>query len=239
MHHCRRLILSVDGLEKRGKTHFALTAPAPIMVLSLDLGMEGVIQKFQSEKEIWVAEHRVNVAALKKSGTTDEIAEQADQAWRNVLTDYQTALDSGARSVIVDSATELWEILRLARFGKLEQVKPHHYGPVNSEYREVIRMAYEYGANLLLLHKMKPEYINDKTTGEYKRSGFSDTGFLVQTILQCWRDDGSKAPDSFHVMVTDCRQDPALNGWDMMGEWATFSNLAMMIFPDSTEEEWK
>ena len=208
----RRMICSVDGLEKRGKNHFAFTAPGPIGIISLDLGMDGVVQKFQNKKEVWVAEHRVNTTKLRAEHSMEDVAGVANEAWDNIMRDYGEMLASGARTGIIDTSTELWEILRLARFGKLDQVRPHHYGPVNAEFREVIRMAYDTDMNLLLLHKMKPEYINDKNTGDVRRAGFSDMGFLVQVIVQCWRDDEVKAPDCFHVTVTDSRHDPSLNG---------------------------
>jgi hypothetical protein len=43
-----RLIASVSGKEKTGKTHFALTAPEPIIFFNIDVGTEGVVGKFQS-----------------------------------------------------------------------------------------------------------------------------------------------------------------------------------------------
>ena len=52
----RRMVVALDGLEKMGKTSWALTAPGPIALQNLDIGAEGVIQKFQSEKQIWLAE---------------------------------------------------------------------------------------------------------------------------------------------------------------------------------------
>lgn len=235
----KRLICAVDGLEKRGKNHFSFTAPSPIGILSLDLGLEGVIEKFQSKKEIWVAEHRVNTTMLRAEHDIQEVANIANQAWNNIMRDYDELLTSGARTGIIDTGTELWEILRLARFGKLDQVKPHHYGPVNAEYREVIRKAFDTDMNLILLHKMKDEYVNDKRNGEVKRAGFSDTGFLVQVIVQCWRDDQEKAPDCFHATVTDCRHDPGMNGFDMQGELASFSTMAQLIFPDTGEDDWR
>ena len=42
-----RLIVSVEGLEKRGKTHFAMTAPPPIAYFDMDIGAEGVVNKFE------------------------------------------------------------------------------------------------------------------------------------------------------------------------------------------------
>jgi hypothetical protein len=84
---------------------------------------------------------------------------------------------------------------------------PYQYGPVNDEYRNLVREAYKYDKNLILLHKMRPVYINDKRTGKYERSGFSDTGFLVQVNAEIQYEDGE-----FFLTIVDCRHDPSLNG---------------------------
>ncbi len=43
------------------------------------------------------------------------------------------------KSIVIDTASEAWELVRLARFGKLTQVMPQHYGPVNTEFRDMIK----------------------------------------------------------------------------------------------------
>src|SRR5262249_32450037 len=134
----QRIIGTVDGLEKCGKDNFALTSPGPIGVLSLDLGLDGVVQKFQNKKEIWVAEHRVNTTKLRAEHSMEEVADVATEAWDNIVRDYDELLSSGAKTGIIDTGTELWEILRLARFGKLDQVMPRHYASVNAEFKELI-----------------------------------------------------------------------------------------------------
>src|SRR5690242_17850115 len=41
-----RVIMSLEGLPKTGKLHFALSAPGPIILMSTDKGHEGVANKF-------------------------------------------------------------------------------------------------------------------------------------------------------------------------------------------------
>lgn len=251
----RRLILSLDGLEKQGKNHFAFTAPGPIAVISLDIGLDSVVQKFQDKKEIWVADYRapVGLTGNKKKPTAEEMQELANlcsETWAMICREYLEVLDGGARTVIVDTGSELWELLRMARFGKLTQVMPHHYGPVNAEYREFIRTAYDrtidkgypVDVNLILLHKLKDEYKNDSSgkgqkTGEYKRSGMSDTGFLVQCNGVAWRDDEErKVPDCFHMTIQDCRQNAGLAGMDLQGTECDFPTLAALALDADPDE---
>jgi len=47
------------------------------------------------------------------------------------------------RTLIFDTGTEAWELCRMARFGKLAQVMPQHYTEVNSEFRALVKAAYE------------------------------------------------------------------------------------------------
>lgn len=223
-----RLIAAVSGLEKQGKTSFALSAPGPIIYFNLDYGLEGVLGKYAGGKDVYVKEYR-----YKRNDTPDKY----NTLWASFTTDYYNALKSKARTIVIDTATELWELLRLARFGKLTQVMPHHYGPVNAEYASVIREGYSYDKNVILLHKLKKQYVNDKFTGEYERSGFTNTGFLVQANLEVYRDglDGE-----FYLKVLDCRQNSMIGGleFELTDEFGGFGFLAQMVFPDSDTEEW-
>ncbi len=126
----------------------------------------------------------------------------------------------------------------MARFGRLTQVIPYQYGPVNKEWRDLIREAYKHDKNLILLHKMKPQYINDKRTGEYERAGFSDTGFLVQINAQVYRyapEDGGE----FVLSVTDCRQNPDIAGEEFEGDLCCFPFLAQMALPGVDPGMWE
>jgi len=152
--------MAIDGLEKSGKTHFALSAPAPIAVINTDIGLDGVIQKWQSDKEIWVQDVRFSVADFREM-KPEEAAKAADEIMKKVHAAMKAVLGQ-ARTVIYDNATEIWELVRLSHFGKLDQVKPHHYVHPNNEYREIIRSAFDQSTtNLILLHKMANEYVID------------------------------------------------------------------------------
>lgn len=233
----KRLIMAIDGREKSGKSHFALSGPEPIGVVNLDIGLDGVVQKWQDDKEIWVTDVKVNIQELKEL-TPQAAAQEADRAFNQVVKAYKAVLGE-ARTIVWDNATEIWELLRMARFGKLDHVKPHHYGPVNAEYRELLRMAYDQDrTNLVLLHKMKDEYVDDKRTGLVKRAGFADTGFLVQVNALSWREPGLPVPDCFNLTVADCRQNAELAEVAFSGNDCNFQALAMAVFPGTKEAEW-
>ena len=221
-----RIIMSVSGLEKQGKTHFALTAPGPLGMFSTDIGEEGVVEKF-GDKDIYI---------MSIDRVDDDSAEQAPEEYARFHGAYVKLLrGKEVRTIVLDTATEIWEILRMARFGRLTQVMPYQYGPVNAEYRALIREAYAYDKNLILIHKMKPKYINDKRTAEYERAGFGDTGFLVQVNARAYRyEDGD-----FALQIEDCRQNPALMGEELIGPMCTFPFLASLVLPNVDPGEWE
>lgn len=225
----KRLLVAVEALEKEGKTHFALTAPGPIAVFDFDTGMEGVVHKFARQKKIYVSDYR------RLGNVMTNTPDNWILLWEKFKREYIATMEAPEiRTVVMDTATEVWELLRMARFGKLTQVMPYHYGPVNAEYRELLRKAYSTEKNLILLHKMKDEYVNDKRTGSLKRSGFSDTGYMVQVNVRMWRDEDSL----FHLFVKDCRQNPDVAGMDLVNDMANFQTLATLVFPETTEKDW-
>jgi len=225
-----RIILSISGLEKQGKTHFALTAPGPIAMFSADVGEEGVVNKFMDNKDVYI----MSVARV-----TGEDSDEAEPEFDRFHKAYIEMLRGDVvRTIIFDTATEIWELLRMARFGKLTQVMPYQYGPVNKEYRDLIREAYNYNKNLILLHKMKAQYINDKRSGEWERAGFNDTGFLVQVNAQIYRYSPADGGD-FVFWVKDCRQNPDLAGEEFEGPLCEFPFVASQILPDVDSEHWE
>jgi hypothetical protein len=223
----RRLILSLEALEGCGKTRFTLTAPAPIAFINFDYGLEGVIEPFQQEKPIYVA-----TVKLDFTGERGKIMEAAEKELAKVETNYQTALKQ-ARTIVIDTGSELWELLRLAAFGKLDKVMPHQYAEVNQAMTRLIKLAYDSEANLLITHRLKEQWINDKRTGLYEFAGMKDIPFLVQAHARMWTDE-----QGYHLKVGKCRQNASVVGLELVNEMITFPTLAQFVFPDSDEKDW-
>lgn len=238
-----RLIVALDGMEKEGKTHFAMTAPGPIAYQGMDIGTEGVVDKFLGHKEVHIAEYGYKVA---KGDTPAQVIDKVSPVVDKFLTDYRDIMIPGLTSGkiktgIWDTGSDLWAFLRLARLGKLTQVMPHNYVQVNSEYQQLIREVYETKGNLIILHKLKAEWKDNAAgkgskTGNYERDGFQGTGFLVQVNATAWRE---KPNGDFHITVRDCRQNPAIAGLDLAGEMATFPFLGTFVYPETTLQDWE
>lgn len=210
------MIISVCGEEKAGKNYFGFTFPAPIYVHSFDIGLEGTIDQFVANKEIYVAEYELEVQP--GMATPTEVADSASKLWDNFVSNYKDSLASaGQGTVICDTDTEVYELLRLARFGKLTQVMPHHYGPVNVEFRDIIRSAYDHKANLFLIGRLGDEWLNDASgkgnkTGQRIRKGFGDLPYLTQINALCERVDQDGGGSTFQTVIESCRFNPECNG---------------------------
>lgn len=234
----RRLILSIEGTEGCGKNHFAFTAPGPQYFHSFDFGDDGVVQKFMHDKVINRAEYRLNIAA----GTAVQMAsDTARPVWEKFRANYQEGLGKG-RTTIIDTGTDTYEVLRMVEHGKLTQVLPHHYGPVNQAMKGIWREAYDSSSNLVMLHRMKEKWetksVNGKEvsnkTGEWELAGYGGTYFEAQVCLRAYKEWGE-----FKALIFKCRQNPTLEGMVLEGDMLNFKSLGMMVFPESEEKEWE
>ncbi len=232
-----RLIISVEGLDKSGKSNLAFTAPGPLGYLEFDIGAEGVVDKFQHEKVI---------LSPKPYETRFDGGEQKNDAtveYTRFERDYKNSIQK-LRSTIIDTASETWELLRLARLGKLTQVLPVKYTEVNSEYRDLVRFAFEHDSNLILLHKVKETWKNGADgkgtkTGEFERAGFSDTGYLVQMNVRCWREEVREEGDAgFRMQILNSRHNAAIAGEILCNDDINFKMLGMMAMPNVDPSVW-
>lgn len=234
-----RLIMSVEGHEKRGKTHFACTAPGPTAYFNLDVGSEGVIEKFGDK----IIPYPMYLPI--SADTTEDLKKEAREIWDNFTKAYNRVQQMKyIRTVIVDTASELWELVRIAWYGKTTQVMPYQYTPLNAEFKKLVNSALTGDKNVIFLHRLKPVYINDKRTKEYERAGWGEMGYKVQVSCKVGRtdayedDDGKEVPVSFHANVRECRQKPEMNGQWFEGDMCNFPMVAAMIMPDIDPEYW-
>ena len=234
-----RLIGASYGEQKVGKTSFWLSAPGPIYIQSFDYGLEGVVQKFQHEKEIYVREY-------DWAPVGDELTQEAAIELRDAfVADFDVALAQG-RTIVWDKETEVWELFRYAEFGPndvgVATSAPRNYPALNQRYRYHIRRAYDLGVNFGLIQGVKAKWISKPqpgtgilqphNTGELARTGFNEIGALVQIDLWHKREQGQ-----FLIDVGGCRQNAELQ--DQQFTNLTFPEMACLVFPDSRLEDWE
>lgn len=224
----RRLVLALDGEEKVGKTTFALKSDRePIFLFNFNMGLEGIIKNFR-DKDILICNlPRGGFIVQEVVDEKNQLAE-ARAAMVKFYKAYRAALKTKG-TIIMDTASEMRELLRLARLGKLDQVQARYYGPVNAEERAILQMVKEQpDLSFIAIHQLKDEYKNDKRTGGRVRHGAGDMGYLSDctVVLNRKMVDGSL---EFTGTITECRYDTGLIGFEMFGEMCGFDSLLEMV----------
>ena len=228
----RRLIVSSTGREKTGKSHFAFTAPPPIVLFDIDIGTEGVVGKFQDAGKYFL---RYEVRVPKEAKQDVYVP-----MWSDLKARIKKAYTLSTGTVVWDTATEAYELARLSHFGKLSQVQPHNYVEVNNEWRDLLRTAFDSTMNTVFIHKMKPVWLNTTTsdgksrstkTDRFELSGFSEMDYLAQVNVIHYREDsqeGGGMPD-FSTFIKDCRSTPNVNGTVLRGPMCNFEFLLSLV----------
>lgn len=226
-----RLIVIVGGLAKHGKTTFALTGPKKLAYMNFDKASEEDVLQYNESADIifknyWPAGH-------EKQDYFD--------LWDEFEKDYRTLLHSeDIRTIVWDTGTELWNVMRMAYLGKLAKVLPHNYVEVNSEYRRLLDDAQHSKKNLIITSKLKAEYIEGNKTGNLELSGFSESDYVVQVITQIKRvidDQGIR----FVLTIMDTSKNlvecigQELSSVDGM---CNFSTLGQIVMPNTSEKDW-
>lgn len=182
-----RIVMASEAREKAGKTEFAMGLPDPIAVISTDTGTKEVVDRaIRRGRRILL----LQLKAPKELGKSD-----AESEWAKCRDAIYAIIESNTvRSMVIDTASELWELLRMAEFGKLTQVKSHHYGPVNDKMRNLVKRSFDRPAlNSIWIHKVKKQYKGDEEgttgnwTGKYERAGFADLAYLVDVNISQYR----------------------------------------------------
>lgn len=229
-----RIIMALSGPQRFGKTHFALTTPGPIAYFNIDMGDEGVTDKFADQKKIYNFPMDVP--------TGDNMQEIARESWASFVPAYDLALKE-MRSIVIDTASELWEILRIARFGKLTEIMPYQYTPVNAEFKDLFHKAkHTTSTNVIFLHRVKVEYANNQPTGNLVPAWYNKTAYEVQLVGTMRRyernvDEGREATE-FRLFIDDSRHNASLINMELPGIMSNFPAMAQTVIPKSKPEDW-
>lgn len=235
----RRVSLTeIYGDTDTGKTTLALSAPGPIAFLHAAEKVDGVIQPFASDKKI-----RVHNFSGVFTGKPEEVARAGMKTWREFVAAWEDAW-TWARTIIVDTHTEAWELIRIAYFGgyKPEKGRPDaNYGPVNAEWRSLFKkFRAQDRCNLIVIGQTKDEYKESKgmdsklgqRTGRTIRAGQREVPYFADVILRMDRVGGD-----FTATVEKGWFHAELEGTPFVNEDVRFSNI-MSFLTQTSEEEW-
>ena len=177
------IIVAISGEPKSGKTHFACTAPQPIRIFDFDRGSIFVAESKFVGQNITVSQHFLDLWGKEKT----------QPIWKDFETQYKAALkDPEIATIVIDTATQLWEVVRLAHFERVQiesgvsrkRLQPVEYAEPNSLMAAVIKAATSSGKNLILTHYIREVYDDEgKRTGRYEPDQFKGTNGLADIIL--------------------------------------------------------
>lgn len=220
-----RIVISLEGMEGSGKTHFALSAPGPIRYLDFDYGLEGVMGGD--------AVDRTSYNLLVDLGSEAEQRRNAQETMKRFIADWRAAIGK-YRTVVADTFTAAWAGQRLAR-------SEDRYVEMEEEFKTLIRQAYDCTTtNVILIHHMRPEFKRDSGGKSYKSGAWSRDGMdgilnMVQLGIRMryippTRIGQLETPGKFEQEIIKCRDNIGLMGQIFSG--LDFPTLCTMAAPD-------
>ena len=237
-----RLILAVDGVEKTGKSHFACSAPSPIVYLNADKSSEDVAYKFTQQGKVI---YEIPLRKTYKFSAT-YTRELAMELMTNFNRAYKAALElPGVRTIVIDTASEVydWYTTALLPVGAV----PSDYGKyVYPAWVRTVFEAYDHDKNIIWLHKLKDEVENttggpygSKRTGFKKRAGYRDMTYSVQgNILldRLYIKDGTN-PGPFIARICNSSHNPDAAGEEFKDSDISFQAIANTLM-DEDHRAW-
>lgn len=233
-----RVIGRSYGEVGTGKTHFWLTAPGPIVVQSLDQGLEGVALEEFGKKEIYPIEYDWHPTEEMSQAEAIEIRDK-------FIKDFEFACKH-ARTVLWDKETDVWELFRYAEFGEPND-SPRNYPKLNQRYRKYVNLPKALDINFGLIQGMKDEWKTvskrkssgevvsaGAATGNRVAQGYGDLDGLVHVNLQHRREDGK-----FYINVGKARGPASTDMQDSEQCNISFAEFGQLLFPDSSDEDWE
>ena len=237
-----RLIWAGYGEVGSGKTHFALSAPGPIVVQSFDRGLEGVVEPFVAAgKDIRTVEYDWFPQQEDVDTKDPELQKRAKEVMEQFTTDFEYAVKH-ARTVVWDRETDVFEVLRYAEFGSPNDA-PKNYAKLYQRYRRLVAIAKASDANFGCTQGVKAVWDSRTSpqgkrqpfkTDRRERTGCDELEALVHIDLRHRREDGH-----FYIDVGKSRGPGGQDVQDQSFMDFSFTDLAMMIFPDSDEASWR
>ncbi len=186
-------IVAVCGDEGTGKTTMALTFPKPLRHLDIDVGgYRRAIWRLPAE-DVESRSYPKPIQLDKLMGTQGSPStrviipkkvEGMKELWQQIVTDFVAACtDAEVKTVVIDSATLLWNICHQSHLQELqerqlsrwnsdsqtrnrpfdendyrERLQPMEYGPANDRMRTILHTARSFQKNLVLTHYPTDEY---------------------------------------------------------------------------------
>lgn len=242
-----RIFAQLAGEPGSRKTTFALEAPGPVAVFSLDQGLEGVVNKVLEatpEKEIQVWEREWFPTKDDEDGALQERAIDLRNEFAEA---YELAVIGGHfRTVVLDKETDFWGLYRYAEWGSDMNSDQRDYDKINSRYRKIINTGKASDLNILFIDGMRDRWgevikrggqKGKGPTGDRIPAGFKELNGLVHMEVRF----AGVGPQDWTIEIGKVRGPGALaiaGQTFTFAEVGDFTTFAQLVFPDSETEEW-
>lgn len=246
----KRVIASIFGAQKTGKTSLSLTWPKPIIALNLDMGLD---ELFMTRPELFgdVQQKKLAMNELTDPETWGVLLNEFHDAYLDAL----AYADDVGGTVVVDTTTQLWQVVQCVkiehvRAARLEKAMTRTYKGNNAEtYRaEAIeraekpsqldwQQANSFMGGLLrrpfhlervsavYINRAKPLYDGTQKTDVLEYHGFGEMPAIVQVHIETYKKGGNH-----FARINDCRFNSELAGVEIVDP--SFETFADLIFPD-------
>jgi hypothetical protein len=261
-----RLAVSIEALDKAGKTHWALmTAPDPIALVTNDPGTQVVVEKARA------AGRTIHQLVLNYQGPTkltkakEDINKSEWDQWVVIWNKYNAFVnavirDRSCRTWVTDTETDIWHLAELSYFGKLAGNSSMDLRPkLNYAYTELFWNLYRGrpDLNMILIHRLKKKYVKKEGknpdapadwNGEYETDGYGRVAFAVDLTLRAEWDPNVRDFVTYFDPKKAFRYYGPDNAHILNKRWfgqdpndpSAFWNLGMEVFPNTvdTPEVW-
>ena len=244
------VVINLAGVEGTGKTHWALTGPKPLFYQSTDFGDEGVIQKASGQiirpskgdyklaipHEFRAFVDRAESDAERKTREGRLANYVHDSFYTPFFNDYTAAIKQGVRTVVWDTALEVWEFVRLSVYGRAATNRDDLKTEANSKMKELIRLANVANVNLIMVNRLKPKWdsyydqsgaVKWRQTSDWEMQGYDKSPELV--ALSLWTKFTPGGDGGFELMVKKCRDNPDYVGTTIPA--MPFDEVMAMLIP--------
>lgn len=264
-----RMIVSVEGERGSGKTNYSLSAAqshGPVYAFTFDIASSegtfraakklGLDVNYEEYSIDFIREIGVASTDFIRKGDSRKLQEKAMEDGNAVLArfenDYRDAVATATRTggtLALITGSELYELIRLAWYGKVSQVPELGYPSINAKFMHFVNLATSADCSLVVEHQLKEEYRGEGSdkhkTGRLIRAGSSKVEYSFPLILQMYRkgtrtdpskEEGEQESSQFFVHVSKCNLNPELVGIDIqIDESLTgFDVIGQLVF----DEEW-
>lgn len=244
----RCVLMEVFGDEDSGKSHFSLTAPGPIAYVHFMEKVGGLLPDAVANGKV-VRQCKIGDVLRGDSKQVIELAEAAARRMELAISDAY----GWARSIVVDTHTEAWQVVQLAKLGGLtpdtkdeDQVRKGQlvYAELNARWASIIKefrlnADRDNRTNLIFIGRTKAEYKKvagsnrAENTGRTVSAGHKEMPFDMDVRLRTSYRNGEYVATCVKPWSND-----AMRGFEFTGEMLNFATVMAMI-TGTDEEEWR